>query len=348
MGRAADQGGQGVRLRSDAPTRSAQYRGTLTEPGKESPYRNRSRRREPRPVRAHAGRRVPRRLAHAARQDRHGVAEPEHARSGDVPHPARRRITAPATSGASIRCTTTRTGSRIRSSSITHSICTLEFEDHRPLYDWFVEQLGIYPSAADRVRPPEPHLHAAEQAQAAAAGAGRPRARLGRSAHADASPAFAAAATRRRRSAISARAIGVSKTNGTIELALLEHFVREDLNKRAPRVMAVLRPLKVVIDNYPEGQVEEMEAVNNPEDASAGHAQGAVLARALHRAGRFPRRSAQAVSSASRPGREVRLRYGYFITCTERGEERRRARWSRSTAPTIRRRAAATRPTAAR
>ncbi len=90
-------------------------------------------------------------------------------------------------------------------------------------------------------------------------------------------------------------AIGASKTNGSIELAMLEHFVREDLNRRALRVMGVLRPLKVVIDNYPEGQVEELEVVNNPEDPSAGTAQGAVLARALHRAGRLPRRSAEEV-----------------------------------------------------
>ena len=92
---------------------------------------------------------------------------------------------------------------------ITHSICTLEFEDHRPLYDWFIEQLGHLSVAADRVRPPEPDLHRAEQAQAAATGAGGPGARLGRSAHADHLAAFAAAATRRRRSAISAPRIGV-------------------------------------------------------------------------------------------------------------------------------------------
>ena len=90
-------------------------------------------------------------------------------------------------------------------------------------------------------------------------------------------------------------AIGVSSTNGIVELAMLEHFVREDLNKRAPRVMAVLHPLKVVIDNYPEGQAEEMDAVNNPEDPRRRHAQGPILARALHRAGRFPRRAAQEV-----------------------------------------------------
>ena len=111
-------------------------------------------------------------------------------------------------------------------------------------------------------------------------------------------------------------ALGVSKTNGTIELRLLEHHVREDLNKRAPRMMAVLRPLRVVIDNYPEGQVEELEAVNNPEDASAGHAQSAVLPRALHRAGRFPRRSAEAVLSPVARHAKCGLRWGYFITCT--------------------------------
>ena len=82
--------------------------------------------------------------------------------------------------------------------------------------------------------------------------------------------------------------IGVSKTNGITQLALLEHFVREDLNKRAARVMAVLRPLRVVIDNYPDDLVEEMDAVNNPEDASAGYAKSSVLEGSLHRAGRLP------------------------------------------------------------
>ena len=80
-------------------------------------------------------------------------------------------------------------------------------------------------------------------------------------------------------------AAGVSRTNGIVELAMLEHFVREDLNKRAPRVMAVLRPLKVVIDNYPEGQIEEMDAVNNPEDESAGTRKVPFQPRAVHRAG---------------------------------------------------------------
>ena len=97
---------------------------------------------------------------------------------------------------------------------------------------------------------------------------------------------------------------------------MLEHFVREDLNKRAPRVMAVLRPLKVVIDNYPEGQVEEMDAVNNPEDAARGHAESAVLASALHRAGRFPRRIRRSSISGCRRGARCGCAMAYFITCT--------------------------------
>ena len=123
-----------------------QHRGTLTEPGKDSPYRNRSVEENLDLFQRMRQRRVSRRHARAARQDRHGLAQPEHARPGDVPHPARRRITAPATSGASTRCTTTPTASRTRIESITHSMCTLEFADHRPLYRWYIEQLGIFPS----------------------------------------------------------------------------------------------------------------------------------------------------------------------------------------------------------
>ena len=108
-------------------------------------------------------------------------------------------------------------------------------------------------------------------------------------------------------------AIGVSKTNGSLELAMLEHFVREDLNKRAPRAMAVLRPLKVVIDNYPEGQTEEMEAVNNPEDEARARAKchsPSVLYIEQDDFREDPPKQYYRLS----PGREVRLRYGYFIT----------------------------------
>jgi len=118
--------------------------------------------------------------------------------------------------------------------------------------------------------------------------------------------------------------IGVSKTNGSIELAMLEHFVREDLNKRVLRVMAVLRPLKVVIDNYPEGQVEQMDAVNNPEDPSAG-SRKVPFSKVLYIEQDDFREDPPKQYYRLSPGREVRLRYGYLITCTnvvknEKGE----------------------------
>jgi glutaminyl-tRNA synthetase len=110
-------------------------------------------------------------------------------------------------------------------------------------------------------------------------------------------------------------AIGLSKTNGVIELALLEHYLREDLNRRAARVMGVLRPLRVVIDNYPEGLVEEMEAVNNPEDASAG-TRKVPFSRVLYIEQDDFREDPPKQYYRLSPGREVRLRYGYLVTCT--------------------------------
>ena len=101
---------------------------------------------------------------------------------------------------------------------------------------------------------------------------------------------------------------------------MLEHFVREDLNKRALRVMAVLRPLKVVIDNYPEGQVEEMDAINNPEDPSAG-SRKVPFSKVLYIEQDDFREDPPKQYYRLSPGREVRLRYGYLVTCTERGEE---------------------------
>jgi glutaminyl-tRNA synthetase len=110
-------------------------------------------------------------------------------------------------------------------------------------------------------------------------------------------------------------AAGVSRTNGSVELAMLEHFVREDLNKRSARVMAVLRLLKVVIDNYPENQVEEMDATNNPEDESAG-SRKIPFSRVLYIEQDDFREVPPPKYFRLTPGREVRLRYGYFITCT--------------------------------
>jgi len=206
---------------------------------------------------------------------------------------------------------------------VTHSLCTLEFEDHRPLYNWFIQQLGIFPSRQiefDRLNLTYTLLSKRKLLQLV---------QEGRVSGWDDPRMPTLGGIRRRGYTPEAvrnfcGAIGVSKTNGSIELAMLEHFVREDLNKRAPRVMAVLRPLRVVIDNYPENQVEEMDAVNNPEDASAG-TRKVPFSRALYIEQDDFREDPPKGYFRLSPGREVRLRYGYFITCTgvvknEKGE----------------------------
>jgi glutaminyl-tRNA synthetase len=197
---------------------------------------------------------------------------------------------------------------------ITHSICTLEFEDHRPLYEWYVEALGIYHPQQiefDRLNLTYTLLSKRKLLQLV---------QDGRVSGWD-DPRMPTLAGIKRRGytpeAIRAfcKSIGVSKTNGTIELGLLEHHVREDLNRRARRVMAVLHPLKVVIDNYPEGQVEEMEAINNPEDASAGTRQVPFSGVLYIEQDDFREDPPKQYFRLS-PGREVRLRYAYFVTCT--------------------------------
>ena len=197
---------------------------------------------------------------------------------------------------------------------ITHSICTLEFEDHRPLYDWFCDTLGIYHPQQiefDRLNLTYTLLSKRKLLQ------------LVRDGHVRGwdDPRMPTLSGFRRRGytpeAIRSfcGSIGVSKTNGIVELGLLEHHLREDLNRRAPRVMAVLRPLKVVIDNYPEGQVDELEAVNNPEDPSAG-SRKVPFSRVLYIEQDDFREDPPKQYFRLSPGREVRLRYGYFITCT--------------------------------
>jgi glutaminyl-tRNA synthetase len=206
---------------------------------------------------------------------------------------------------------------------ITHSVCTLEFEDHRPLYNWFIQQLGIFPSQQiefDRLNLTYTILSKRKLLQLVEEG------------HVTGwnDPRMPTISGIRRRGYTPEAlrnfcgAIGVSKTNGSIELAMLEHFVREDLNKRSPRVMAVLRPLKVVIDNYPENQVEEMEAVNNPEDPGAG-ARKVPFSRVLYIEQDDFREVPPPKYYRLYPGQEVRLRYGYFVKCTsvvkdEKGE----------------------------
>ncbi len=197
---------------------------------------------------------------------------------------------------------------------VTHSMCTLEFEDHRPLYNWFIEQLEIFPSRQiefDRLNLTYTQLSKRKLRQ------------LVQQKHVSGwdDPRMPTLSGMRRRGytpeAIRnfCKAIGVSKTNGSIELAMLEHFVREDLNKRAPRAMAVLRPLRVVIDNYPENQVEEMDAVNNPEDATAG-TRKVPFSRVLYIERDDFREDPPKGYYRLSPGREVRLRYGYLVTCT--------------------------------
>jgi glutaminyl-tRNA synthetase len=206
---------------------------------------------------------------------------------------------------------------------VTHSMCTLEFEDHRPLYNWFIQQLGIFPSQQiefDRLNLTHTLLSKRKLLQLVqekrVRGWDDPR-----------MPTLSG--IRRRGYTPEAirnfcASIGVSKTTGSIELAMLEHFVREDLNKRALRVMAVLRPLKVVIDNYPENQTEEMDAINNPEDATAG-SRKVPFSRVLYIEQDDFREVPPPKYFRLTPGREVRLRYGYLVTCTgvvknEKGE----------------------------
>jgi glutaminyl-tRNA synthetase len=289
-----------------------QYRGTLTEPGKPSPYRNRT---------------VDENLDLFERM-----------RAGEFPDGARtlRAKIDMASPNLNMRdpvlyrilhASHHRSGDKWciypmydfthgQSDSIeriTHSICTLEFEDHRPLYDWFCDNLGIYHPQQiefDRLNVTYTLLSKRKLLQLVQDGLVRGWD----------DPRMPTISAMRRRGYTPeglrsfAAAVGVSKTQGIIELGLLEHHIREDLNRRALRVMAVLRPLKVVIDNYPEGQTEELDAVNNPEDASAG-TRKVPFSRVLYIEQDDFRENPPKQYFRLSPGREVRLRYGYFITC---------------------------------
>ena len=290
-----------------------EYRGTLTEPGKESPYRNRS--------------------------IEENLDVFERMRAGQFPDGSRtlRAKIDMASPNLNMRDPVMyrilhaghhRTGNKWciypmydyahgQSDAIervTHSMCTLEFEDHRPLYNWFIEQLGIFPSQQiefDRLNLTYTLLSKRKLLQLVNDGLVRGWD----------DPRMPTLVGIRRRGFTSdalrnfCSSIGVTKTNGTIELEMLEHFVREDLNKRALRVMAVLRPLKLVIDNYPENRMEEMEAVNNPEDPNAG-VRKVPFSRVLYIEQDDFREDPPKQYYRLSPGREVRLRYGYFVTCT--------------------------------
>ena len=198
---------------------------------------------------------------------------------------------------------------------ITHSICTLEFEDHRVLYDWFLDELGIYhPQQIEFARLNLTYTVMSKRLLLKLVQAGL------MSGFDD--PRMPTLSGLRRRGytpeAIQSfcRRTGVAKANSTIDIAFLEHCLRQDLNQRAQRVMGVLHPLRLVIDNYPEGQVEELDAVNNPEDPDAG-TRKVPFSRVLYIEQEDFREDAPAKYFRLVPGREVRLRYAYFITCVD-------------------------------
>ena len=297
-----------------SPDEIREYRGTLTKPGKNSPYRSRS------------------------------VEENldlfEQMRAGEFPDGS--RVLRAKINMASpnlnmrdpimyriLRATHHRTGDKwciyptydwahgLEDSieRITHSLCTLEFENHRPLYDWFLDQLDIFHpqqiefarlNLAYTVMSKRKLLQLVQEARVS--GWDDPR-----------MPTISG--LRRRGYSPESirefcRRIGVAKFNSTNDIALLEHCVRKDLNKRSPRVMAVLRPLKVVIDNYPADKVEELEAVNNPEDPNAGTRKVPFSRELYIEQDDFMEKPPKKFFRLA-PGQEVRLRYAYFITCTD-------------------------------
>lgn len=198
---------------------------------------------------------------------------------------------------------------------VTHSLCSLEYEDHRPLYDWFLDQLEVYhPRQIEFARLFITHTLLSKRVLIRLVNDGLVEGWD--------DPRMPTVVGMRRRG-VPAKAlrdfierVGVSKANSVADIALLDFYIRQELNTIAPRVMGVLEPLKVVITNYPEGQVEWLEAINNPEDESAGTRQ-LPFSRELY----IDRDDFQEVPHRKffrlAPGQEVRLRYGYFITCTD-------------------------------
>jgi len=291
-----------------------EYRGTLTEPGKDSPYRNRSVEENldlferMRSGEFKDGSRVLRAKINMASPNLnmrdpviYRILRAEHHRTGntwciypmyDFTH-----------------------GQSDSIEGITHSICTLEFEDHRPLYNWFIEELNIfYPQQIEFARLNLSYTVMSKRMllqlieEGSIPGWNDPR-----------MPTISGL-RRRGYTPESIRnfceRIGVAKRDSMVDIALLEHSIREDLNKRAPRVMGVLRPLRVVIDNYPENKIEELEAVNNPEDPSMG-TRKIPFSRVLYIEQDDFREAPPKKFFRLAPGREVRLRYAYFITCVD-------------------------------
>jgi glutaminyl-tRNA synthetase len=291
-----------------------QYRGTLTEPGQDSPYRTRSveenldmlarMRAGEYPDGAHVLRaKIDMASPNITMRDPvlYRIRRAHHHRTGDAwciypmydfAHPPSDAI-----------------------ELITHSLCTLEFEDHRPLYDWLIENLPV-PARPQQIEFARLNLTYTVMSK-------RKLLELVEGGHVTGwdDPRMPTIVGMRRRGytpeAIRAFCdrIGVAKRENVVDVALLEHAVREDLNRRAPRVMGVLNPLRVVIDNYPAGQVEQFEVANNPEDAAAG-SRLVPFSRELYIERDDFREDPPKKFFRLAPGREVRLRGAYFVTCT--------------------------------
>ena len=291
-----------------------EYRGTLTEPGKESPYRNRAveenlelfekMRKGEFPDGSHTLRaKIDMKSGNINMRDPviYRIMHAEHHRTGnkwriypmyDFAHCVSDSI-----------------------EGITHSICTLEFEDHRPLYDWFLNELGIYhPRQIEFARLNLSYTVLSK----------RKLIQLVQEGHVNGwdDPRMPTISGLRRRGYTPesirnfCERIGVAKRDSLVDMALLEHCIREGLNKSAQRVMAVLKPLKVVITNYPENQTEELEAINNPEDESMGKRK-VPFSRILYIERDDFRENPPKEFFRLAPGREVRLRYAYYITCID-------------------------------
>jgi len=291
-----------------------QYRGTLTEPGKESPHHNRSIEENldlldrMRTGEFSDGSKVLRAKIDMASPNLnlrdpviYRILHASHHRTGD------KWCIYPMYDWAH--------GQSDSIEGITHSICTLEFEDHRPLYDWFLDQLGIFhPQQIEFAR-----LNLSYTVMSK-----RIFNQLVKDGHVSGwdDPRMPTLAGLRRRGYTPKSIrnfcdlIGVAKRDSMVDVAMLEHSVREDLNKLAPRVMAVLRPLKLVIKNYPEGQVEKLVAINNPEDESAG-TRTVPFSRVLYIEQDDFKEDPPKKFFRLAPGREVRLRYAYIIKCEE-------------------------------
>ena len=289
-----------------------EYRGTLTEPGKDSPYRNRSIDENldlfesMRAGKFDNGSRTLRAKIDMASPNlnmrdpvMYRILQAKHHRTGD------KWCIYPMYDWAH--------GLEDSTEGITHSVCTLEFEDHRPLYDWFLNELNVYhPQQIEFARlnltytvmSKRKLLELVEHGYVT--GWNDPR-----------MPTISGL-RRRGYTPESIRnfcdRIGVAKRDSIVDIALLEHCLREDLNKSAQRVMGVLRPLKVIIDNYPEDKVEELEAINNPEDPNMG-TRKVPFSRVLYIEREDFRDDPPKKFFRLAPGREVRLRYAYYITC---------------------------------